>query len=162
MIAAKLIELIEIHSDQLVKDIAGDLATNERTRGFKSVLPADLEQRLAEIIHHLGNWIGNPRAERVRAEFSNWGARRFNQKIPLSEIVYAIITVKRHLRRFANDHGLIDASFPRIDGDYVLPMHLHTLQEFNSTIGRFFDEALYYLASGYEGEAQRESRTPGV
>lgn len=162
MIAAKLVELIEIHSDQLVKDIAGDLATNERTRAFKAVLLADIEQRLAEIIHHLGSWIGDPRSERVRAEFLDWGARRFGQKIPLSEVVYATIIMKQHLRRFANDHGLIDASFPRIDNDYVLPMHLHTLQEFNATVGRFFDEALYCVASGYEGEARRASTTPTV
>jgi len=157
MIAAKLIDLIEIHSDQLVRDIARDLAANDRTRGFRAVPPADLERRLVEIVQHLGNWIGAPRAERVRAEFLEWGARRFDQKIPLSEIVYAIIIVKQHLRRFASDHGLIDISFPRVDDDYVLPMHLHALQEFNTTIGRFFDEALHYLASGYEGEARRQS-----
>jgi hypothetical protein len=157
MIAAKLIELIEIHSDQLARDIARDLATNDRTRGFSSLARTDLEQRLAEIVVHLGNWIGDPRADRVRAEFLDWGKRRFDQKIPLSEIVYAIIIVKQHLRRFASDHGLLDVSFPRVDDDYVLPMHLHALQEFNATVGRFFDEALYCLASGYESEARRAS-----
>jgi hypothetical protein len=155
MIAAKLIELIEIHSDQLVREIARDLATNERTRGFRAVQTPELEKRLAEIVDHLGNWLGNPRGERVRREFHNWGARRFDQKIPLSEIVYGIIILKQHLRRYADDHGLLDAAFPRGDNDYVLPMHLHSLQEFNATIGLFFDEALYHLASGYEHEARR-------
>jgi hypothetical protein len=45
--------------------------------------------------------------------------------------------------------------FPRVDGDYVLPMHLQGLQELNAQVSRFFDEALYYLAGGYEAEAKR-------
>jgi hypothetical protein len=143
MISAKLIELIEIHADRLGSDVARDLATNARTRGFRTVPAEDLRQRLFQIVHHLGDWIGDPRAERVRAEFEEWGARRFDQKIPLSEIVYAIVILKQHLHRYIADHGLVDAAFPRVERDYVLPMHLHGLQELNNTVGRFFDEALY-------------------
>jgi hypothetical protein len=49
----------------------------------------------------------------------------------------------------------VDASFPRVDGDYVLPIHLQSLQDLNTTVDRFFDEALYRLACGYEAAAQR-------
>jgi hypothetical protein len=64
--------------------------------------------------------------------------------------VFAIVILKQHLRRYVREHGLVEASFPRVDGDYVLPMHLHSLQELNTQIGLFFDEALYHLAQGYE------------
>jgi hypothetical protein len=159
MIAAKLVELIEIHANRLAKDVARDLVANERTRGFRAVPQEDLERRLFQILHYLGNWIGDPRSEQVRAEFAQWGARRFDQKIPLSEIVYAIILLKHHLRRYIRDNGLVDASFPLVDREYVLPMHLHSLQELNTTVGLFFDEALYHLASGYEAEAARAVST---
>ena len=161
MIAAKLIELIEIHANELSADIARDLATNARTRAFHRVPVDELQKRLFEIVHHLGNWIGDPRSVQVHDEFADWGGRRFDQKIPLSEIVYAIIVFKQHLRRYVSDHGLVDASFPRVEGDYVLPMHLHSLQELNATVGQFFDEALYDLACGYEAEAKKgkESHT---
>src|SRR5436190_22994608 len=98
MISAKLIELIEIHANRLTTDVAKDLATNPRTPGFRAVLRKDLEQRVFQLFHHLGNWIGSPKSERVEAEFSEWGGRRFGQGIPLSEIVYAIIILKQHLR----------------------------------------------------------------
>ena len=91
----------------------------------------------------------------MEAEFFDWGRRRFDQKIPLSEIVYAIIILKQHLRKYILDNGLVEAAFPRIEGDYVLPMHLHSLQDLNVRVGEFFDEALYYLARGYEAEARR-------
>ena len=160
MIAAKLVELIEIHASQLTGDVTRELVTSERTRGFRAVRPQDLEERIYQIVHHLGNWIGQPRSETVQAEFAGWGRRRFDQGIPLSEIVYAVIVLKQHMSRYILDNGLVDASFPRVDGDYVLPMHLNSLQDLNTRVGQFFDEAIYHLARGYEEESKRIERQP--
>ena len=55
------------------------------------------------------------------------------------------------------DNGLVDAAFPRVESDYVLPLHLHSLQELNLRVGRFFDEALYNLARGFEDQAQHSA-----
>jgi hypothetical protein len=159
MIAAKLIELIEIHANRLTEDVTRDLVTNARTRGFRVVAKEDLQQRVYQLFHHLGNWIGSPTSIEVATEFAGWGRRRFDQSIPLSEIVYAIIIMKQHLRSYIRDNGLVDAAFPTIEGDYLLPMHLHSLQDLNARVGEFFDEALYHLASGYEAEASRTGQT---
>jgi hypothetical protein len=155
MISAKLVELVEIHSGRLTNDVVQDLVTNPRTPGFRSVSRQELEQRVFQIFHHLGNWIGNARSATVEGEFSEWGSRRFDQGIALSEIVFAIIVLKQHLHRYIRDNGLVDASFPRTEREYVLPMHLHSLQELNTRVGEFFDEALYQLARGYEQQAHR-------
>jgi hypothetical protein len=160
MIAAKLVELIEIHASQLTGDVTRELVTSERTRGFRAVRPQDLEERIFQIVHHLGNWIGHPRSESVQVEFAGWGRRRFDQGIPLSEIVYAVIVLKQHMSRYILDNGLVDASFPRVDGDYVLPMHLNSLQDLNIRVGQFFDEAIYHLARGYEEESKRVEGQP--
>jgi hypothetical protein len=157
MIGAKLVELIEIHSQRLTTDVVEDLLSNPRTRGFRAVLRIDLEPRVSELLHHLGNWLGDPRSDKTRAEFTEWGRRRFGQGIPLSDLVFAIIIIKQHLHRYISDNGLVDASFPRVETDYVLPLHLHSLQELNLQVGRFFDEALYALAIGYEDGARTEA-----
>ena len=154
MIAAKLVELIEIHSPRLTADIVDDLLVNERTRGFRAVRRSELEPRVFQLLHHLGNWIGDPRSDKTRDEFTDWGRRRFDQGIPLSELIFAVIVIKQHLRRYISDNGLVAASFPRMDGDYVLPLHLHSLQDLNTRVGRFFDEALYDLAIGFEDRAR--------
>jgi len=150
MIAERLVELIEIQAHRLAADVVQDLMTNERTRGFRNVRRIDLEERLYRLLHHLGDWISDRRSAKVQDEFADWGGKRFNQGIPLSEIVCAVIILKQHLRSYIRDHGLVEASFPRMDGDYVLPMHLHSLQDLNAQVGLFFDEALYHLARGYE------------
>jgi hypothetical protein len=154
MIAAKLVELIEIHASRIARDVALDLITNERTRGFQAVRQQDLEQRIFQLLNHLGNWIGDPRSVKMQAEFNEWGRRRFDQGVPLNEIIYAVILLKQHLRRYIADNGLVDAAFPRVESDYVLPFHLHSLQELNVRVGQFFDEALYHLARGFEEQSQ--------
>jgi len=155
MIAEKLVELVEIHANRLSADVAQDLVTNVRTRGFHKVPKADLEARVFRLFHHLGDWLSDRRSERVKAEFAEWGSRRFDQEIPLSEIIYAIVILKQHLRQYIRDNGLIEATFPRSESDYVLPLHMNSLQELNLQVGQFFDEALYHLAIGYELAGRR-------
>ena len=158
MISAKLIELIHIHAGRLADDVAADLRSNQRTPAFRAVALADLSQRVAQIFNHLGNWIGEPGSQAVKAEFADWGGRRFGQGIPISQIVQAIIVIKTHLRRYIRDHGLVDSAFPRVEADYILPMHLHSLQQLNEQVGAFFDEALFQLALGYERAAAMPKR----
>ena len=159
MISSKLIELIEIHAPRLTSDVVRDLTTNPRTPGFRSVPTGELEGRVFQIFHHLGDWIGNPKAQRVQLEFEQWGSRRFDQGINLSEIICAVIILKQHLRQYIRDHGLVDAAFPSVEGEYILPLHLHSLQELNVRVGEFFDEALYQLARGFEtGAVQRPAK----
>jgi hypothetical protein len=153
MISAALIELIEVHANQLAGDVARDLQSNPRTPAFRAVPQDELADRAFQIFHHLGNWIGEPGSAPVRAEFADWGAKRFGQGIPLSQIVYAIVVIKTHLRRYIREHGIVEASFPRVEAEYILPMHLHSLQELNEQVSTFFDEALFHLAHGYERAA---------
>jgi hypothetical protein len=154
MIAERLVELIEINAAHLSAEVATDLAANERTRGFSAVRRPELEERIYQIVHHLGDWISDRRSEKVKIEFADWGRRRFGQGIQLSEIIYAVIILKQHLRQYIRDNGLVEASFPRVEQDYVLPMHLNSLQELNTQVGLFFDEALYHLARGHEEGAR--------
>jgi hypothetical protein len=158
MVAERLVELIEIQAVRLAAEVTQDLITNPRTTGFARVNRPELEERLFNLLHHLGNWIGDRRSEKVQLEFADWGRRRFNQGIPISQIVFAIVVLKQHLRRYIQEHGLVEASFPRVEGDYVLPMHLHSLQELNTQVGLFFDEALYHLALGFERATPVTSR----
>lgn len=155
MISARLVELIQNHAPRLTEDVVNDLVSNPETSGFRTVPRLELEARIFEICHHLGDWIAAKADRAVQAEFEDWGGKRFGQGIPLSQVVYAVILLKRHLRRYIREHGLIESSFPRIDGDYVLPMHLISLQELDGMVSEFFDKAVHYLARGYEVAAAR-------
>jgi hypothetical protein len=154
MLAARLIQLIETYSEGLTREVLQDLATNPRTRSFRIVPQGELESRVGHLYRNLGAWISDPRDDAVRSEYEEWGRRRFRQGIPLSEIVYALLLVKHHLRRYIRDHGFVEFSADPVASGEFLPIHLYGVQELNYTVGEFFDQALYYLARGYEAEAQ--------
>ena len=155
MTSAHVIELIEIHADRLTNEVARNLVGNVRTTGFRRVRADDLERRIFQILNDLGAWIEKPKSDRVQNEFSEWGRRRFEEGIPLSEIVYAVLLLKGTLRRYIRDNGLVEESVSRVYGDGVLPVHLHGLLELNSQVNEFFDEAIYHLCSAYETAAKQ-------
>ena len=57
------------------------------------------------------------------------GRRRFQEDVPVSEIVYALLLTKWHLRRYIRDHGLVDFAGDRMMPDELLPLELHSIQE---------------------------------
>jgi hypothetical protein len=160
MLSARLIELIETHADGLSKDALNDIATNPRTRSFHLVPRNELEARVFATYHNLGKWIGDPRDDAVRGDYESWGAKRYREGIPLSEIVYALILIKHHLRRFVRDHGLVEFSGDRVLAADLIGVQLHGIQELNYMVGDFFDRAMYHLARGFEEEANVRRR-PG-
>jgi hypothetical protein len=157
MLSARMVELIQNHAPQLTSAVLAELTTNERTPSFHKMPLRDLEARIFRIYNHLGDWISAANERVAQEEFEYWGRQRQVQGVPLSEIVYAVILLKRQLSRYVRDNGLIESSLPRVDGDALLPVHLHSLQELNQMMSEFFDMALYNLARGYEAEAKRHA-----
>jgi hypothetical protein len=153
MLANRLIQLIENHSQTLASQAMHDLLTNSNTRGFRNVPKEELEPRIAAVYQNLGKWIENADKEAVRQEYEAWGRTRFRQGIPFSELIYALILTKKHLGKFIKEHGLVDFSGDRIASEDLIPMELYSIQELNYHVGDFFDKALYHLVRGYEAAA---------
>jgi len=110
LLTARLIELIQANAERLTRDVLKDYATNPRTRHWSVVPSAELEQRVVSTYRNLGNWIGDPREEAVQAEYEEWGRKRYRNGIPLSEVVFAVILLKHHLRKYIREHGLVEHS----------------------------------------------------
>jgi hypothetical protein len=153
MLGARLLQLIQSHAESLTNEVIVDLRTNDRTPSFHQLSPSDLESRIGALYSNLGRWIGDPDESAVRVEYEEMGRRRFREGVQVSEIVYALLLTKRHLRRYIRDHGLVDFAGDRMMPDELLPLELHSIQELNYQVGEFFDRALYHLARGYEAEA---------
>jgi len=161
MLGARLLQLIQSHAGSLTSEVMTDLRTNERTPSFRPLSASGLESRIGALYSNLGKWIGDADENAVRDEYEDMGRRRFRDGVPVSEIVYALLLTKHHLRRYIRDHGLVDFAGDRMMPDELLPLELHSIQELNYQVGVFFDRALYHLARGYELEAaMHRSETP--
>jgi hypothetical protein len=160
MLGARLLQLIQAHSRSLISDALRDLTTNERTPAFRRLDPSDLESRVAALYWNLGKWIGNPDDNAVRDEYEEMGRTRFREGVPVSELVYALLLTKKHLRRYIREYGLAEFAGDRMVSEELLPLELHSIQQLNYDVGEFFDRALYHLARGYEAEAARGPIVP--
>jgi hypothetical protein len=126
---------------------------------FQKIPRNELEARVAATYRNLGTWIQSSGEEAVRSEYEVWGRKRFREGVLISELVYAIVLIKQHLRRFIRNRGAEDISGdPRADD--LIGFHLHEVQELNYMIGEFFDRALYHLVRGYEAEALASESVP--
>ena len=153
MLGARLLQLIQSHARSLTIDVINELRTNERTPTFRRLNSSDLESRVTALYWNLGQWIGSSDDEAVRREYEDMGRTRFRDGVPVSELVYALLLTKHHLRRYIREHGLVDFAGGRVLPDEWLPLELYSIQELNYQVGEFFDRALYHLARGYEAEA---------
>jgi hypothetical protein len=127
--------------------------TNERTPAFRGLNAGDVETRAAAVFYGLGKWLDDGDELAVRDEYEEMGRTRFRQGVPVSELVYALVITKAHLRRYIREHGLVDFAGDRVAPQELLPLELHSIQDFNYRVGEFFDRALYHVARGYEGAA---------
>jgi len=152
VLSARLIKLIEDHAEDLTREVLRDLAGNARTPSYNS-LPADeMHRRVYDVYHNLGRWLGDKTEEHLESTFGGLGRRRHAEGVPLSEVVYALVLIKDHLRGYIRAVGLVDSA-----------VELYLEEELHLQIGNFFDNAMYQTVKGYEAAATshagREPRT---
>jgi hypothetical protein len=160
MLGARLLQLIQVHAGPITRDVVNDLITNERTPTFRRLHPADVEARVSALFYNLGKWIGDADEKAVCCEYEEMGRARLRDGVPISELVYALLIMKAHLRRYIREHGLVDFVGDRVAPPELLPLELHSIQDINYRVGDFFDRALYHLARGYEAEDLEAVRPP--
>ena len=86
----------------------------------------------------LGNLLGKTDLDIAR-RYQEIGARRYRQRVPLSELVWAIVLTKENLWEFLSLECVPDRLI-EVFGE------LELLQ----LLGRFFDRAIHYAVVGYE------------
>ena len=144
MLHARLIRMVEDHADQITHALLNDLQSNPRTPTYHGLSRDELHRRVFEVYRNLGRWVANEADETVESAYSELGKIRFAEDIPLSEVVYALILTKVHLREYINTSALLDSA-----------VELYQEKELQRMIGMFFDKAIYFTVQAYMQEAAR-------
>jgi len=152
MLSARLVRMIEDHAEELTRGLIRDLGTNSQTPSYHHLTHESLHRRVYDVYRNLGNWLGRKTDEALEAAYNELGEKRATEGIPLSEVVYALILTKYHLRDYINSSGLVDSA-----------VGLYQEQELHRLVGHFFDMAIFYTVKGYSraaalGQASSASR----
>jgi len=143
MLSHRFVRLIEDRSDALANGLLRKVEHSNRTSSFRKLPAEELTQRVYEIYRHLGEWLLEKSESDIEQHYTRIGARRAEQGVPLSELIWAITLTKENLWEF-----ILEESYPD------RPVEIYGKQELLQLLGQFFDHALYYAAVGYEWAAE--------
>jgi hypothetical protein len=132
MLSDSLVQMIEKHAEKLTHSLVNDLKSNKRTAHYHPLTGAELHDRTYDVYRNLGHWIASQTEEVIESNYIELGERRRAEGVPLSEIVYALILTKKHLREYIRFSGMSDSA-----------VDLHSELELQQLIGQFFDKAIY-------------------
>src|SRR5579864_1490342 len=144
MFSYRLVRLIEAHADALAAGLEEKVRGDLQVAHFREIPAHELRERVYEIYRHLGEWLLGKNELDIEHRYREIGARRAHQKVPLSEVVQAIVLTKENLWEFLKSEAVIDRAV-EIMGELELLQMLEM----------FFDRAIYYASVGYEEQLER-------
>ena len=144
MLSDSLVQMIEAHAEKLTHSLVNDLKSNKRTTHYHHLTGDELHRRTYDVYRHLGQWIASKTEEAIESSYTELGKTRQAEGIPLSEVVYALILTKYHLREYIRFSGMSDSA-----------IDLHRERELQQLVGQFFDKAIYCTVKGFEHTAAR-------
>lgn len=145
MLAYRLVRLIETHSEGLAASLLTKVQTSEFTRDYSKVPPEDLQVRVFEIYRHLGDWLLGKSEFDIKDRYLEIGARRAEQHVPLSQLVWVIVLTKENLWEYLKH----EAGMER-------PAEVFGELEMLQLLDQFFDRAIFYASMGYERAQVKE------
>ncbi len=146
LLSSRLVGMIEEHSSKLTPAAVEDLWTNPKTPSYHSLSKETLNDRVFDAYRNLGQWLTVFSDDRIESAYLLLAMKRREEGVPLSEMVYASILIKYHLRKYINASGLTNSA-----------EDLYQEQELQHLLGRFFDQCIYYAVKGYEEAVRREA-----
>jgi hypothetical protein len=151
MFSYRLVRLIETHADALAAGLEERVADSLQVMHFRDISAHELRERVYEIYRHLGEWLLGKNELDIEQRYREIGSRRAQQKVPLSEVVQAIVLTKENLWEFLKSEAVMDRAI-EIMGELELLQMLEM----------FFDRAIYYAVVGYEEEIARTKHQEGA
>jgi len=139
MLAYRLVRLIETHSDALATGLLRKVENSELTREYHNVPGEELKERVFEVYRHLGDWLLGKSDFDIRERYREIGARRAEQHVPLSQLVWCIVLTKENLWDFLKNESALER-----------PSEVFGELEMLQLLDQFFDRAIFYASDGYE------------
>ena len=97
LLAYRLVRLIENHSDGLARSLHKRYIDDPRCSAYANVPNTELTQRVYEVYRHLGEWLLTKTESELEARYLEIGARRAEQGVPVSQVVWMICLIRHNL-----------------------------------------------------------------
>jgi hypothetical protein len=139
LLAYRLVKLIETHSDGLARSLHNRYLEDPRCSAYANVPESELTQRVYEVYHHLGEWLMAKTEAEVEQRYLEIGAKRAEQCVPASQLIWMIWLVRENLWDYLQKHAELER-----------PAEIFAEVELQEMLDQFFGHAMYYATLGHE------------
>jgi hypothetical protein len=139
MLIPNLILAIETHAETLAAEFVADLMSNPKVYRLRKMGKEDLERAALGLYGRLSAWLAVKDPKEIEDLFTSRARVQRQAEIPLREIVFAVLLLKRHVWEFVKRNALVDSISDLYARDEVIIL-----------IAEFFDRMLYATVCGYE------------
>lgn len=146
MISAKLVKMIEDHAEQLAQELVNDIKTNLQTRSYHQFSSKEIHRRVYDVYRNLSDWLIDKTESEIQQSYMALGKERFEEKIPISQVIFSLVLTRNHLVKYVKKHGLADTAL-----EFFMELELLFL------VTKFYDKAIYYTVCGYEEQQTKDS-----
>ncbi|HHF51399.1 MAG TPA: hypothetical protein ENL46_01765 [Candidatus Aminicenantes bacterium] len=139
-VSKKLVNLIEDNAHELTIRCIDNLLEHQYTKTYCTYDEDKLHERVYRVYSQLGKWISRKTTkEEIAEHYTALGAQRKREGFKASEVIQALIIIRRHLWLKILAEGFIDNV-----------LELNQALALNNRVILFFDRAIHYTIKGYE------------
>lgn len=149
MIYSRLVQLIEDNAEELTRRLCKDLLSRAETKSYRKLSEDIVAERVFDVYSKLDKWLSKERHKsgEVQKYYTELGKKRYQEGIPLHEVVMALMLIKRHLWLYVREKHFFDSAY-----------ECNQALELNNRVVLFFDRAIYFTTMGYEEEVLRNKK----
>lgn len=144
--ATKLIELTEKNAEAIARQWYSNVRMNPKTPAYHDMPENSAIRQALDFYKNFRNlfFTDNP-FEEANTLFCKFAEERYRERIPLPQVIYALILMRRHLWLFAE-----------YQATFITAIEMqHAAESLSRTI-LMFDYAIYIVISTYDGLLRKE------
>ena len=151
MLSHKLIESVERHCDQILDGLVTQVRRDPDLQHVRKLPEAELRERGCTVLRNLDQWLIEGRNALLLHQYEHLGRVRYEEGIPLHEVVRLLQLLKERTVGFVRDWGFGQPA-----------AEVQAEEEVEYVVDRFFDRLLYHLVKGYEQALRKAAQVGGL
>lgn len=139
MLAGRLVNLIESNWDSITANALRQIRQEPGMTHIAGLSGAELREWGQDILQHLGFWMTQANLDELGLRYEARGKLRFEEDVPLAEVVRAIAVLKAKIIDFIDQQAFEGSS-----------TEILAKKDLTVRLGRYFDFLVCHLVAGYE------------
>ena len=148
MSPARLIEIVQNDWETIASQAIERVHSDPEVPNYRALTDDELRARARDLLAQLGRWLARRDEDSLARRYEDLGRQRFDEGMPLHEVIYKLQLLKRSVYEHARDQHL-----------EVTAIELYAEQEFLGLIDEFFDRIIFRVCKGY---SEREMSGPAA